>query len=181
MESKPDKVTIDDLRIVNPFPELLEYARSINMKELDDAQHSHTPYSVILIQLLEQWKAEVRISLLTNLNTLQHNGQIPKTLQEKDQFKLAIRQASRLYGQELNFMEAMNNAFKCFLNPQTLRDSVQELLDDAKIHNGGEKTTYWLLCSALSKFLAQEGALPLSGKLPDMTSTTEFYVTLQNM
>ena len=49
MESKPDNVTIDDLRIVNPFPELLEYARSINMKALDDAQHSHTPYSVILI------------------------------------------------------------------------------------------------------------------------------------
>ncbi len=70
MESKPDNVNIDDLRLVNPFPELLEYVNSINMKDLDDAQHSHTPWSVILIQLLEKWKADVSLILTNSISIM---------------------------------------------------------------------------------------------------------------
>jgi hypothetical protein len=35
VESKPADVIIDDLRVTNPFPELLNYAMSIDMSKLD--------------------------------------------------------------------------------------------------------------------------------------------------
>lgn len=78
IESKPDNVQINDLRLVDPFPELKEYAMSINFSALDSAEHKHIPYNVILIQTLEAWKEA-------------HGSQIPKTMAEKNQFKDAIR------------------------------------------------------------------------------------------
>jgi amyloid beta precursor protein binding protein 1 len=58
---------------------------------------------------------------------------------------------------------------------------VRAVLADPKIKDSNEKSHYWLLSSALARFVEKEGALPLSGKLPDMTSTTDFYITLQNI
>jgi len=72
----------------------------------------------------------------------------------------------------------MNNVVKCFLPPDSMRDSLQEVLQDEKIQNPNEKFAFWLLATALSQFFESEKSLPLSGKLPDMTSTTEFYITL---
>ncbi len=60
IESKPAEVQIDDLRLVNPFPALKEFADSINMSVMDNKEHGHCPFAVILIQILEQWKAEVK-------------------------------------------------------------------------------------------------------------------------
>lgn len=62
-----------------------------------------------------------------------------------------------------------------------MRASVRNVLGDPKIIDATEKGHYWLLASALARFVELEGALPLSGKLPDMTSTTDFYITLQNI
>jgi amyloid beta precursor protein binding protein 1 len=52
IESKPDQVQIDDLRLANPFPSLKEYADSFKFEELDSQEHGHVPYSVILIRAL---------------------------------------------------------------------------------------------------------------------------------
>lgn len=49
IESKPDMVIITDLRITNPFPELKEFAMSVNLSALDNAEHKHTPFVIILI------------------------------------------------------------------------------------------------------------------------------------
>ena len=62
-----------------------------------------------------------------------------------------------------------------------MRDSVQKVLSDAKINDKTQKSTFWLLASTLHKYLETYQQLPLSGKLPDMTSTTDFYITLQTM
>jgi len=56
IESKPSDVEVNDLRLTNPFPELREYALSINYEELDNMVHSHVPYNVILIRLVEEWR-----------------------------------------------------------------------------------------------------------------------------
>ena len=71
----------------------------------------------------------------------------------------------------------MSNVFKCF-NPYSLRDTVSDVLTDPKVISTTEKSTFWLLVAALARFYDHCGALPLSGKLPDMTSTTEYYVDL---
>ena len=56
VESKPSDVEVNDLRITNPFQELKEYSLSIKFEELDDLVHSHIPYNVILIRLVEEWR-----------------------------------------------------------------------------------------------------------------------------
>jgi len=68
IESKPDNVQIDDLRVVKPFPELENFALSFDMSSLDSQEHGHTPYVVILIQLLKNWRAEVCSINLTSNN-----------------------------------------------------------------------------------------------------------------
>jgi amyloid beta precursor protein binding protein 1 len=84
IESKPDNVKIDDLRVVTPFPELLQFAMNINMSSLDSQEHGHTPYVVILIQILQKWKVEVIIFFI---KYIQHGGKLPKTTAEKDEFR----------------------------------------------------------------------------------------------
>ena len=52
VEPKVAQRKIKDLRIHDPFPELKEFANSIDFKDaekVDDALHQHTPYAVILI------------------------------------------------------------------------------------------------------------------------------------
>jgi hypothetical protein len=58
---------------------------------------------------------------------------------------------------------------------------VIEVLEDEKIKDKNEKSPFWILATALAKFKEETGTLPLSGKVPDMISTTDFYITLQNM
>ncbi|CDW84911.1 nedd8-activating enzyme e1 regulatory subunit [Stylonychia lemnae] len=167
VESKPSDVIVDDLRISNPFHELKEYALSINYDDCDDMIHSHIPYNVILIKTLEDWKST-------------HEGKLPCNQQEKDEFRSILKGKSRDFSKELNFNEAMDKVFKCFQKP-SVRDSVQDIFDDPKIDDVSEKSNYWLLCRALKRFHETHGDLPLTGSLPDMTSTTDFYLTLQRI
>jgi amyloid beta precursor protein binding protein 1 len=46
-------------------------------------------------------------------------------------------------------------------------------------HLTAESPTFWFVARALRDFVAAEGALPVSGVLPDMHSTTEAYTALQ--
>lgn len=86
---------------------------------------------------------------------------------------------SRDFYKEANFGEALDNGTLCFKSPDdSIRDSVQDVLNDDKINDNSEKTPFWMLSAALSKFKNLTGALPLSGKVPDMTSTTDFYIQL---
>ena len=43
IESKPEH-SLDDLRLGDPWPDLLEAARSIDLDALDPTAHSHVPY-----------------------------------------------------------------------------------------------------------------------------------------
>lgn len=43
------------------------------------------------------------------------------------------------------------------------------------------KSEFWALVAALRVFVSNEGWLPVSGKVLDMTSTTEFYIDLQRI
>ncbi len=60
MEAKPDNPP-DDLRLLDPFPELVQYANKFNFATMDSTEHSHTPFVVILLQQLEKYKSEVGV------------------------------------------------------------------------------------------------------------------------
>jgi hypothetical protein len=95
---------INDLRIVNPWTELIEYGKSFKLEEMDIKRHSHIPYIILLIQALEKYKTKVK-------NTLtQHNGQCPNSNKkaEKDEFKNIINSMQRENIEEENINEAKN-------------------------------------------------------------------------
>jgi amyloid beta precursor protein binding protein 1 len=73
VESKPDTEQFD-LRLANPFPELEEFATRLDMSKMDDMEHAHTPYVVILLYALKEWKQG-------------HGGILPSTFDEKNEFK----------------------------------------------------------------------------------------------
>ena len=94
-----------------------------------------------------------------------------------------MKALARDFYKEENFEEALKglNVAYCFTPAADVRQSVQEVIEDDKINNSSIKSTYWLLATALARFYHQHQCLPITGKLPDMVSTTEFYITLQTM
>lgn len=56
IEPKKAQVRIKDLRLYNPWQELLDYAKSFDIESLPEAEHTHVPLAVILIQALDKWK-----------------------------------------------------------------------------------------------------------------------------
>lgn len=65
VESHPD--TAPSLRIDKPFSALVNYAMSIDFKNMDVTDHGHIPYIVILVRVLEEWKKAVSLSYLLYL------------------------------------------------------------------------------------------------------------------
>jgi NEDD8-activating enzyme E1 regulatory subunit len=48
-----------DLRLDTPWPELARLANSLEFEEMDDFEHGHVPYILILLKILEAWKRTV--------------------------------------------------------------------------------------------------------------------------
>lgn len=59
VDSHPESAP--SLRIDKPFPALLDYACSIDMDAMDNTDHGHIPYVIILVRALDAWRAAVRI------------------------------------------------------------------------------------------------------------------------
>lgn len=137
------------------------------MEGLDSLKHSHTPYVIILIKALNKWKEE-------------HEGKLPKSFKEKDEFKAGIKAMARDYSMEANYGEAVENAYKAF-NYEPVPYEIQEILDNEKAKSSDYHSRFWTLVSALREFVENNGCLPVSGKVPDMTATSEFYIELQRI
>jgi len=99
LENKPD------LRLSSPWPALLEYCNKYDFATMEQNDHNHTPYGAILIQAIVKWREG-------------HDGKLPKTMADKDQFRAMIKTMRRNGGSENfngeNFDEAIKNAHRCF-------------------------------------------------------------------
>jgi amyloid beta precursor protein binding protein 1 len=166
-ETRPDNPVVD-LRIANPFPELLAWAASFNLAALDSAQHSHVPMVVILVQAALAWKAA-------------HGDALPKTRQEREEFKTGIVRMARNLANEVNFQEALAAAHKACVVVPIPEDVTAVLADDRCEHPTKADAEFWVLAAALKGFVASEGVLPLSGVVPDMVAHTEVYVHMQRV
>ena len=63
IEAHPDN-ELPDLRLNQPFDELKNFCKSIDMSQLSDAEHAHVPYLVILYKYLIAYKSEVLVLVL---------------------------------------------------------------------------------------------------------------------
>ncbi|CCH43493.1 NEDD8-activating enzyme E1 regulatory subunit [Wickerhamomyces ciferrii] len=158
-----------DLRILSTWDELQNYSDSIDLHSLDIEQHSQIPYLIIQLKAVENWR-------------LNHDNQLPTTSQEKKQFKELIRSWKKDHYQ-LNFDEAIDNSHKIFNNvkiPSNVKDIFSHI--DEYYNDFNKRSVFWILVKALKEFVdLNDGFLPLSGELPDMDSTTENYIKLQNI
>lgn len=53
MEQKPAEKDFEDLRLNQVFPSLLEFAKSIQMAELEDHIYGHVPYVILVIKAMD--------------------------------------------------------------------------------------------------------------------------------
>lgn len=153
-EQKPYQVTMQDLRLNEPFPELLDYVKKFDLPALTDDKHAHVPYVAILIQAMEAWKAG-------------HGGDPPKNFTEKQQFKDGIKKMARDYGQEVNFQEAIKEAFRIHQST-ALSEEVKDIFTIAKIEDKSVKDPFWVGCCAVKRFYDANKRLPVMGVVPDM-------------
>lgn len=85
-------------------------------------------------------------------------------------------------GDEENVNEAVK-AVNTALNKTGIPPSVKKIFNDEQCVHLKEKSPFWIMARAVKEFVEKEGdgALPLRGSLPDMTSDSQRYIALQNV
>jgi amyloid beta precursor protein binding protein 1 len=164
-----------DLRLVHPFPALQALSDGIDLAQLDNKDHGHVPYPILLMKLAGQWKGN-------------HAGKLPVTFQEKQEFVATIKAAARNYEQEINFHEAVSNAYTAYAAREVDREHLARLKRIAAASSTASTTsastpslrTFSQLLAALDAFLQRHsGQPPVKGTIPDMHASTQLYVDLQ--
>ena len=172
VEAHPDN-SHEDLRLDCPFPGLVTYMDQIDLDTCDNTAHVNVPYLVVLYKYIQKWKET-------------HNGEMPKAYKEKKELKAMIKSGIRRNAdgvplEEDNFQEAVKNLNSSVVATQ-IPSTVQQILDDSCCTLiSPDSNDFWLLARAVREFVANEGCgrLPLRGSIPDMTSSSDLYVTLQ--
>jgi amyloid beta precursor protein binding protein 1 len=198
-DSRPDSI-VDDLRVCEPWPELLAHCEAVAgekaLREMDDHAHRHAPFAAVLVAAAGAWRAE-------------RGGMPPSTAEERAEFKARLaalrRRAPEDQGgaplEEENFDEALRAAFHAWTPARVPAEAAAVLADPlasdppppptaggdaadaaANPNNTNADPNFWVLVAALRAFVEHEGGgtrPPLEGSLPDMASTTAAYVALQ--
>lgn len=172
VETHPDPETTQDLRLLNPWPELVAAAASLgDLSSMDDHQHGHIPYVLLLLYFLEQWKQT-------------HGGNVPRNYKEKSEFREFVRAQARTNnaeGGEENFDEAVAAVLKT-VAPFSLRSTLREIFQMNQCKKlTAESADFWIIAHAIGLFYNNHGILPLPGSLPDMKAQSADYVSLQNI
>ena len=120
VDTHPDVEKTTDLRLLNPWPELVEFSREMtkDIDSLDDHDHGHIPYVVLLLHYLEKWRQS-------------HGGENPISSKDKREFRHLILSSARTSnpeGGEENFQEAEAAINKNIVAPR-LEDGVKEIFN----------------------------------------------------
>jgi len=170
IESKPDGRRYD-LRLIEPFPALISFCESFDLTALNEYEHAHVPYIVILYHALKAWKEN-------------HGGKIPENFSEKNSFKDSIKAMSKNYDMEMNFQEACENSYLLFSSHHAdddLRQLIETVDSEAQTKSFKNLSTFEVLVCGLKVFIDSKGGdLPLSGDVPDMTADSETFIKLQD-
>jgi amyloid beta precursor protein binding protein 1 len=133
VETHPDPSSTQDLRLLQPWRELSDYARlkTENLEGLDDHAHGHVPYLLLLFHYLDVYKAS-------------HDGKPPTSYAEKKEFKELVQSGARTKnaeGGEENFDEAVASVLKS-LNSPSLAKGLQETFDAEDCRSPGVDVSY---------------------------------------
>ncbi len=174
VDTHPDPASTQDLRLLNPWPELEAYQRT-KTKELallDEHSHGHIPYVLLLLHFLDEWKAS-------------HYSNPPSNYSEKKEFSKLVASGARTSnpeGGEENFDEASAAVLKS-LNPPSISSGLREILQENTWDSlTADSPTFWWIACAINDFHnTHNGLLPLPGTLPDMKAQSADYIHLQTL
>ncbi|KAI1103903.1 hypothetical protein F4804DRAFT_308843 [Jackrogersella minutella] len=172
VDTHPEVDKTTDLRLLNPWPELVEFSQNMtkDIDALEDLEHGHLPYVVILLHYLEEWRHS-------------HGGQNPISYDDKTafgKFVLSKARTNNPEGGEENFQEAAVAINKNIKAPE-LEPGVQELFNHQISDENELQSTFWIIAKAIETFYRKHGCLPLPGALPDMKAQSSVYVKLQSL
>ncbi|KAI1456624.1 hypothetical protein F4805DRAFT_221662 [Annulohypoxylon moriforme] len=172
VDTHPEVEKTTDLRLLNPWPELVEFSQDMtkNIDSVDDHEHGHLPYVVILLHYLEEWRRS-------------HNGQNPISYNDKTAFSKFVSSKARTTnpeGGEENFQEAAIAINKNIKAPE-LEPGVREIFNHRVSDEIEAQSTFWIVAKAIEIFYNNNGCLPLPGALPDMKAQSSVYVKLQSI
>lgn len=173
IETHPDVETTTDLRLLRPWPELVQYAqdKTVGLDDMKAEDHGHVPYVALLLHFLEEWKKT-------------HNGEPPQNYREKSEFRTIVSQAARTNtpeGGEENFDEAVAAVLKS-LNPPQPKDSVKEIFTAKEcLIIDKDSPSFWVVANAIGLFYTKYNVLPVPGAVPDMKARSADYIELQNV
>ena len=174
VDTHPDPTSTQDLRLLNPWPELATFQRNQtgDLSLLDDHSHGHVPYVLLLLHYLEEWKRN-------------HGGKPPSNYSEKKDFKTLVSSGARTSnpeGGEENFDEASAAVLKS-LNPPSISSGLHEIFQETIWETLTPKSPnfWWIACGVHGFYQKNNGLLPLPGTLPDMKAQSADYVQLQTI
>ena len=173
VDTHPSPETTDDLRLLKPWPELLEYAteKTTKLEDMAADDHGHVPYIALLLHYLEEWKTE-------------HDGQVPATYKDKTAFRTLVSKAARSNnpeGGEENYDEAVAAVLKSLNSPEP-NSAVKEIFKAPEcILVTQQSASFWVIAHAVGLFYTKYGVLPVPGAVPDMKARSADYIQLQNV
>ncbi|KAI1280055.1 hypothetical protein F5Y07DRAFT_22104 [Xylaria sp. FL0933] len=172
VDTHPEVEKTTDLRLLQPWPELSAFAREMvkGIETLDDHEHGHLPYVVILLHFLERWRQS-------------HDGKNPTTPKEKKEFGRLVLSGMRTNnpeGGEENFQEAVD-AINKNIKVSELEPGLEEVFNHQVASEVEQKSSFRIIARAVKIFYQKHGCLPLPGSLPDMKAQSSVYVKLQSL
>jgi len=195
VEPHPDH-PLPDLRVLAPPVGLnkLIAERFADLSKLNSTEYAHVPYLVLLVTAVREWSAR-------------NGGELPLAYKQKKEVRAILEGYRRTDMQaDQNIEEAVNAVNTALSLPKpsgsaTLlseaRSRVASIASELQMYasaSGPDAATaklaakkpqlaFWLTAASVAAFMEAEGGgmLPLVGTLPDMTSDTETYVSLQSI
>ncbi|KXJ95214.1 ThiF family protein [Microdochium bolleyi] len=172
VDTHPEVEKTTDLRLLNPWSELTDFAEEMtrDLDSLDNHKHGHVPYLVLLLHFLKEWRDK-------------HSGENPISTKDKKDFRafvLSRMRSDNPEGGEENFQEA-EAAINKNVVASHLEDGVKEIFEHQLTHEYENRSTFWLVVAAVKQFYEKHGCLPVPGAIPDMKAESDVYVKLQRV
>ena len=162
------KYPIEELRTLNPFPELLEFFHSIDFENCSDNEYAHIPSMAMFYRAAELASQELNI---------------PIDKLQKTQIVAKLEKLWRRNISDKCYLEAVEFASRYMLrvNPFNLTTAGLFKVFNLSDQLGEIDQPFWHLVRATQRFYKKYGVLPHYGGLPDITTSSENYNKLRKI
>jgi amyloid beta precursor protein binding protein 1 len=165
-----------DFRIHTPFPALEAFADSLDLDNLNDHDHSHIPFVLLLIRARKAVQAELGVTKLTR----EHRSALTGALNGWRRSRPDVNTGELKQNEEAGFDDAIDEILSAYGSPPSFSDTLDclSVLDQIPPDN---VDPFWQLVRATKHFVDRHGVIPHYGGCPDMNATTELFNRLKSI